>query len=118
MGVVTPAGQRIDRVGAETSTVLADREENETAEGIEKKQATPLFTSGFGRDLLSTTHHSSRIQTRTSHDDPDQPGFDGGLGRDDSDRTRPVGRHPEATEAMDDDRQPPVRAFLEHVLAQ
>ena len=67
---------------------------------------------------ISTTHHSSCSQTRTSHDDPDHPGLNGGLGRDDSERTRQVGRHPEATETMVNDPQPPLRAFLEHVSAQ
>ena len=95
-----------------------DREENATAKGIQKKQGTEPFTSGLDRDLLSTTNHSPRSQTRTSHEDPDQPRLDGGLGRNHSDRTRQVEGHPNATKIMDDNPQNPVRAFLEYVSAQ
>ena len=42
-----------------------------TAKGTQEKQATSFFANGLDRDLLSTTYHSSRSQTRTSHDDPD-----------------------------------------------
>ena len=50
VGVVTPTGRRSDRAGAETSTVLADLEENSTGKGIQEKQATPLFANGVDVD--------------------------------------------------------------------
>ena len=93
-------------------------QKNATAKGIQKKQATSLFASGLDRDLLSTTHRSSRCQTRLRTTTPTNPKLDGGLGRDLGDRTRQVEGHPNATKTMDDNPQTPVRAFLEYVSAQ
>ena len=67
-------------------------------------------------DLLSTTHHSPRCQTRTSHATPTNR-LDGGLGRDHGDRTRQVEGHLKATKTLDDNPQT-LRAFLECVSAQ
>ena len=88
------------------------------SERIQEKQATSFFANGLDRDLLSTTYHSSRSQTRTSHDDPDQPRLDGGLGRDHGDRTRLIGGHLKATKTLDDNSQTPVRTLLDYVWAQ
>ena len=118
VGVATLAVRGSDRVGAKASTVLADREKGPTAEGTRKEQTTPFIVDRSDRDLLSTMRRATRCQTGTSHDNSDKLGLDGGLRRDDNDRTRQVGRHPEATETMDDDPWHPVRAFLEHVSAR
>ena len=83
------AARGSDRVGAGTSTVLADSK-NATALGSPKEQTTPFIADRSDRDLLSTTCHPSRSQARTSHDNPDQLGLEGGLGRDNSDRTETV----------------------------
>ena len=56
---------------------------------------------------------SSRSQTRTSHDDPDQSRRDGGLGRDHGDRTRQIGGHLKATKTLDDNSQTPVPSLLD-----
>ena len=69
-------------------------------------------------DLIETTYHSSRCQTRISHDDPDQPRLDGELGRDHGDRTRQIEGHLKATKTLDDNSQTPVRDLLEYVWAQ
>ena len=95
------AGRGSDRVGAETSTVSADRAKDATAEGIRKEQMTPFIADRSDRDLLSTTCHPSRSQARTSHDNPDQHGLDGGLERDNIHRK----------ETVDDNHQFPCAPF-------
>ena len=71
-------------------------------------------------EIFSTPRmDSSRSQTKTSHDDPDQPRRDGKLGRDHGDRTRQIGGHLKATKkTLDDNSQTPVRTLLGYVWAQ
>ena len=69
-------------------------------------------------DLLCTTYHSSRSQTRTSHNNSDQPRCDGELGCDHGDRTRQIGGHFKATKTLDDNSQTSVYTLLGHVWAQ
>ena len=84
---------------------MADRAENAAAKGIQEKQTTSFFANGLDGDLLCTTYHSSRSQTRTSHNDPDQRRCDGELGCDHGDRTRQIGGHLKATKTLDDNSQ-------------
>ena len=71
------------------------------------------FANGLDRDLLCTTYHSSRSQTRISQDHPDQPGLDGGLGRDERDRMRQIEGHLKATKTLDENSQTPCAPFLD-----
>ena len=111
MVLATVARRGSDRVSAKTSAVLADGGKDTTSESVRQTSTTPPIANRSDRDLFSSMHHPSCCQTGTSHDDPDQFGFDGGLGCDDRDWTGQVGRHPQATETMATLR-PPCTLFL------
>ena len=70
-------------------------------------RVTESVQKQHGKISKPTSHFTSRCQTRTSHDVPNQPRLDGELGRDHGDRTRQIEGHLKATKTLDDSSQTP-----------